>query len=269
MAILKTQGISQYYEVFGNPTNPPVLLVAGLGGTGKSWITQINRFAKDYYVIVPDHRGTGQSTHTIEGHTTQQLATDMASLLEYLDVGQVHVVGSSTGGAIAQYMALDYPDMIRSLTLTSTFARFDAFMQRQFEVRRKMAYEWDRYSTLSGYSLFLFSPRYTRENPDSVAAWIDRAAAQATGPVDKEIAVKRIDMIAAHDTLSRLSDIYKPTLVLCGDRNLCTPLPLSEEIVKAMPKAELVIFQDAGELIEIEKADEFFENVNDFIKRHQ
>jgi aminoacrylate hydrolase len=46
MATLNTQGISLYYEVFGNPSNRPVLLVAGLGGSGKSWSTQIDRFAK-------------------------------------------------------------------------------------------------------------------------------------------------------------------------------------------------------------------------------
>src|SRR5579883_3049158 len=105
MATLNTQDISLYYEVYGNPAHPPVLLVSGLGGTGKSWSTQIKRFAADYYVVVPDHRGTGQSTHAHSGHTTVQLATDMASLVEHLALGPMHVVGASTGGAIAQYMA--------------------------------------------------------------------------------------------------------------------------------------------------------------------
>src|SRR5438132_89102 len=61
MAILNTQGISLYYEVYGDPANPAMLLLSGLGGTGRSWSTQIDRFATDYYVVVPDHRGTGQS----------------------------------------------------------------------------------------------------------------------------------------------------------------------------------------------------------------
>lgn len=269
MATLNTHGISQYYEVFGDPANSPVLLVSGLGGTGKSWNTQIDRFAKDHYVIVPDQRGTGQSTHAEDGYTTQQLAADMASLVEHLAMGQVHVVGSSTGGAIAQYMALDHPHTVRTLTIASSFARFDAFMQLEFEVRRKMAAEWDRYAMFSGYALFLFSPRYTREHPDRVATWIDRLAKQSTMPEDQEIALKRIDMIAAHDALSRLGEIRQPMLVLCGDRNLCTPLPQSEEIAHAVPGAELIIFQDAGELIEIEKEEEFFRIVSTFIKRHQ
>jgi aminoacrylate hydrolase len=269
MATLNTQGISLYYEVFGKPSNPPVLLVSGLGGVGKSWGPQIERFAQSHYLLLPDQRGTGQSTRAEDGYTTQQLAADMASLLEHLGVGPAHVVGSSTGGAIAQYMALNHAHTVRSLTISSSFARFDAFTRREFEVRRKMAVEWDRSTLFSGYSLFLFSPRYTREHPDRVTAWIERAAAHPTQPNDREIALKRIDMIMAHDALSRLGEITQPTLVLCGEHNFCTPLPLSEEIAQAIPGAEFVVFEDAGELVELEKEEEFFQVVNAFIGRHQ
>ena len=75
-------------------------------------------------------------------------------------------------------------------------------------------------------------------------------------------------MIAAYDAFSRLGDISQPSLVLCGDHNFCTPLPCSEEIARAMPDAELVVFEDTGELIEIEKEQEFFEVVSGFIARH-
>jgi aminoacrylate hydrolase len=186
-----------------------------------------------------------------------------------LALGPVHVVGSSTGGAIAQYMALDHPKTVRSLTIESSFARFDAFARREFEVRRKMAAEWDRHLMFSGYSLFLFSPRYTREHPDCVKEWIERATAHPTGPEDRKIGLKRIDMIAAHDALPRLCDIQQPSLILCGDHNFCTPLPLSEEIARAIPRAELVVLDAAGELIELEKEEQFFQIVSSFIERHQ
>ena len=268
MATLNTQGISVYYEVLGSCANPPVLLVSGLGGAGKSWGPQVERFAERYQVILPDQRGTGQTTHASDGYTTQQLAADMACLVQHLSLGPMHVVGSSTGGAIGQYMALNHPATVRSLTLASSFARFDAFTRREFEVRRKMAAEWDRHAMFSGYALFLFSPRYTREHPDRVAAWIEAAAAHPATAEDREIGLRRIDMITAHDALSRLGDIRQPVLVLCGDRNLCTPLPLSEEIARAVPGAELVVLHDAGELIELEKENEFFQLVDAFIKQY-
>ena len=90
------------------------------------------------------------------------------------------MVDSSTGRAIAQYLALNYPETVRSLTMASSFARFDAFTQREFAVRRKMAAEWDRHTLFSAYALFHFSPRYTREHPGCVAEWIERAAPSPT-----------------------------------------------------------------------------------------
>ena len=268
MATMKTEGIDLYYELLGNPANPPVLLISGLGGVGKSWGPQIGLFAERYHVILPDQRGTGRSTHAEDGYTTAQLAADMASLIEHLASGPVHVVGASTGGAIAQWLALNHPELVHTLTFASSFARFDAFTRREFEVRRKMAAEWDRRDMFAGYALFLFSPRYTCEHPEQVTQWIERAASSPTEPHDREIALKRIDMIAAHDALARLGEIDKPTLVICGDRNLCTPLPLSEEIAAAVPGAELVVLQDAGELIELERPERFFEIVSTFITRN-
>ena len=268
MPKLDTQGISLYYERLGNLANPPVLLISGLGGIGKSWGPQVALFAERYHIILPDQRGTGQTTHAADGYTTPQLATDMASLIEHVALGPVHVVGSSTGGAVAQHLALEHPARVRSLTIASSFARFDDFMRREFEVRRKMAAEWDRRDMFAGYALFLFSPRFTREHPEQVADWIDRATNAPTEAGDREIALKRIDMIAAHDALPRVGQIGKPTLVICGDRNLCTPLPLSEEIAQGVPGAELVVIPDAGELIELEKPEKFFEVVSTFITKH-
>lgn len=55
---------------------------------------------------------------------------------------------------------------------------------------------------------------------------------------------------------------------MCGNNNHCTPRPLSEKITESIPGAELVIIDDAGELIEIEQAERFFQVVSDFIERH-
>lgn len=268
MPALMTNGISVFYEVHGNPANPPLLMVTGLGGVGTAWGSQIERFASDYFVIVPDHRGTGRTTHTLEGHTTAQLADDMVSLLAHLEVGPAHVVGASTGGAIAQYMALNHPQSVRTLTLSSTWARFDAFTRAEFQARRKMAAEWSRAELYPAYALFLFSPRFWRQNPERVQAWIARAVNHPEQPGDRDIALARIDMIMAHDTHARLNEIAHPTLVVCAELNLCTPLPLSEELARGIPHAELVVIRDAGELVDIERPDEFFDVVRSFVGRH-
>lgn len=268
MATLKINDITLYYELLGDSTNPPVLMISGLGGVGKSWGPQIKLFSEKYYVILPDQRGTGQTTHADDGYSTIQLADEMAALIGEVNLGPVHVVGASTGGAIAQYLALNYPDIVRSITISSSFARFDEYMHRQFTIRRKMAAEWDWPEMYAGFSLFLFCPRFTREQPAKVNAWIERAVINPRQKNDREIGLKRIDMIATHDALARLNEIKQPVLVICGNKNMCTPLPLSEEIVSAIPQAEFVLINEAGELIEIEKPEEYFERVSEFIDRY-
>ena len=60
MSKLETQGISLHYELFGDRHKPPLMLIAGLGGTGAGWGPQIERFAVDHFVILPDHRAPGK-----------------------------------------------------------------------------------------------------------------------------------------------------------------------------------------------------------------
>lgn len=269
MATLQLQGIDQYYETHGDPSHPPVLLIAGLGGTGASWASQVQRFAERYYVILPDQRGTGRTTHASGGYSTGQLASDLIDLLDELGTGAVHVVGSSTGGAIAQEIVLARPDVVHSLTLASSFGKFDPFMEREFQVRRRIAAEWDRKAVMSAYALFLFSPRFTFDQPDQVEEWISRASGNPVQDGDVEIGLLRVDMIAAHDALGRLNEIATPTLVLSGTANACTTLPNSETLARRIPGARLVTFENAGELIEIEHADEFFATVSGFIDEHE
>jgi aminoacrylate hydrolase len=265
MAALETQGISLHYELFGDRRKPPVMLISGLGGTGASWDTQTERFAKDHFVVLPDHRGTGRTTATADGYTIAQLALDMVSLLEHLDLGPTHLVGSSTGGAIAQVMALDHAPLVRSVTMSSSFARAESYLRREFALRRELMAEADLRTVYSCYALFLFSPAYATAHPEVVEAWIDRAASR---PADRAIALKRIDMIMAHDVLSRLKDIGQPTLVMCGDCDFCTPLFLSEEMARAIPGAALAILPGGGHFIHDEQEERYFETVRDFIARH-
>jgi aminoacrylate hydrolase len=264
MATFDTQGISLYYETYGARGKPPILLVSGLGGAGTSWGFYAERFAKDYLVVIPDQRGTGKTTRSEDGYSTPQLATDLASLLSHLDVGPAHVVGTSTGGAIAQMMALDHPDVVRSITLASSFAKPDAYLRREFELRRKLMADADLHTVYTCYALFLFSPRFTRENPERVSAWVDRCA---SGTPEREVALKRIDMIMAHDALVRLGQVRKPTLVIGGDQDFCTPPHLSDELVAGILGAERVVLP-GGHMIHEERADLFFDAVRAFIELH-
>lgn len=240
---------------------PPVMLLTGLGGVGRGWGRHVDLFAEHSDVVVPDHPGTGDSDRP-ERFTLSHHAEAMAGLVRHLDLGPTHIVGSSTGGAIAQIMALDHPDTVRSIALVSSWARPDDFFRHQFAVRKDVLTRLGSAAYAATSALFLFSPQFFRDHYNEVSRWVDVASGG-----DPEVMSARIDMILAHDALDRLGDIATPALVLVGSADGCTPPHLSAELARAIPEAESRVLE-GGHLIYKEAVEEFHAAISEFISRH-
>jgi len=256
--------ITLHYEQAGE-RGSPVLLLTGLGGVGRSWGPQIALFARDHRVFAPDHRGAGSSTKARDGYSIERHADDIASFVSALELGPVHLVGLSTGGAIGQVLALDHRDTIATLTLASTWARGDAYFRRQMEARKRMLVDSGLRAGVEANALFLFSPEFHREHPDRIEAWVE---ASSSGSFNREIALARIDMVMAHDQLARLGGISCPVLIVVGKRDTCTPMYFSEELRSTIPAAEFATLE-AGHFSCLEKPEEFHRCVAAFIDRHE
>src|SRR5579863_3862468 len=102
-----------YYERQG--AGFPVLFISGLGGQGSYWRDQVPAFAKVFDVVLHDHRGVGQSDHSRIPYTIERMALDVVELMNALGIERAHVVGHSTGGAIAQTLALEHPERLASM----------------------------------------------------------------------------------------------------------------------------------------------------------
>jgi pimeloyl-ACP methyl ester carboxylesterase len=138
-------GLDICYETFGDPDDPPVLLIMGLGAPMNWWSTDFceRLAARNFFVIRYDHRDTGRSTKLRQHRVTKldivragvlgrgrvpytigDLAVDATQLLDALDIKQAHVVGVSMGGMIGQTLAIDHRDRVLSLTsMMSTTGR--------------------------------------------------------------------------------------------------------------------------------------------------
>src|SRR5258707_13484772 len=99
---------SLYYERHG--LGFPVVFISGLGGFGSFWKDQVAAFGKRFEVITFDHRGIGQSDESRIGYTVERMATDVVRLLDRLEIKRSHGVGHSTGGAVAQILAIKRPN---------------------------------------------------------------------------------------------------------------------------------------------------------------
>ncbi|MFD0531631.1 alpha/beta fold hydrolase [Kitasatospora arboriphila] len=118
-------GVELCTESFGDPADPPVLLVMGIGASMLWWEEGFCRLLAGgrRFVIRYDHRDTGRSTTYPPGrpgYTGADLVADAARVLDGHGIPAAHVVGVSAGGALAQLLALDDPGRVLSLVLIST-----------------------------------------------------------------------------------------------------------------------------------------------------
>jgi pimeloyl-ACP methyl ester carboxylesterase len=123
-----------YYERQG--VGFPVMLVSGLAGFASFWHDQAVAFAKNFDVITHDHRGIGQSDLTRSGFTVDRMAADVIGLMDALEIERAHIVGHSTGGAIAQILAVEHPKRLASVVLSATWTKPDAYFRRLFALRK-------------------------------------------------------------------------------------------------------------------------------------
>ena len=128
------RGITLCYDDFGDPADPPVLLIMGLATQMIGWDEEFceQLAERGFHVLRFDNRDIGRSTHMDfrpatagqllrrrlppEQYTLSAMATDTAGLIRELEIGPAHVVGASMGGMIAQTLAAERPELVRSLT---------------------------------------------------------------------------------------------------------------------------------------------------------
>ena len=229
-----------YYEETGR--GEPLLLVPGLSGRGSFWAGQVPDLARDFRVVVHDHRGTARSSHSRIRYSVEQMTDDLVRLMDALGIEAAHLVGHSTGGAIGQVLALEHPRRLRSLVLSATWAGPDPYFQRLFESRKGVLLSQGVEAYVRASALFMTPPAWISAN-DALLTEQHKAALAEAAPV--EVTASRIDAILRHDRRARLGDIRVPTLVVVAQDDIITPRFYSEELASRVPGAKLVVL-DAG-----------------------
>jgi pimeloyl-ACP methyl ester carboxylesterase len=251
------------YEVQGE--GDWLVLVGGYAsGNWQAWGAQLTELAKSFRVLAFDNRGIGESDVPDYPYTTLMMARDTLGLMDHLGIERAHVFGKSLGGNIAQWMALEQPQKVRSAVMTSTFAKPD---QR----RANMVRWWMATAEGAGYDkLFpgLMTYFYTAEFYDANIASIERT-------VQALIAAKRPikgflhmgDSILTHDTMDRMGEIKVPCLLMGGADDIITPARQMEEMGRRIPNAEVRIFPSTLHGFMVERPDAF-NMIVEFLKRH-
>jgi pimeloyl-ACP methyl ester carboxylesterase len=259
-------GIELEYETFGDPGDQPLVLISGLATQMISWLEPFCELlvSRGFFVIRFDNRDVGLSTWMEaagppdiaaalrgEGHPAYQLddmAADVAGLLDSLGIPAAHLVGASMGGFIAQLVAINHPDRVMSLTsIMSGPGGSD-------EVE----------PTPEGAAVLIAAPPDTREERIELAMTIHRTLAgagdQLDGGVERARAERSIDrayyplgvgrqlvaIMAAGSRLEGLKRLRVPTLVVHGTDDILVPIENGRRVAAAVPGARLLEIQGMG-----------------------
>lgn len=200
----------------------PLLLIAGTGYPGGTWHPDlVEALAARHTVVTFDHRGTGATAPAPGRYSTRSFAADALGLLDALGLEPAHVVGHSMGGRVAQWMALEHPDRVRSLVLAATGPgqfRSDRPVTRGVPVHVVLELVdkgYERYMRDHIAATF-FTPEFARDHPD-VVAWLHDAFWRDRP--DLENYLRHVVARQEHQTADRLAEIRVPTLILVGDRD--------------------------------------------------
>jgi pimeloyl-ACP methyl ester carboxylesterase len=232
--------------------HPALVLIHGAGGTHLHWPPELRRMKGEvvYSLDLPGHGGSGgEVAGSIDGY-----ARKLEEWLELLDLEAVVLVGHSMGGAISMMAALESPQHVRGLVLVGSGARLRVSPQILALTEDEGLY---------------------RQAAELVTKWAFSSHADSRM---KELAQKRMSEVPAHvlhadfvacdhfDIMERLSEISAPTLVLCGDQDQMTPVKYSQYLAENIPHTRLVVIEDAGHMVMLEKPQEIVKHIRHFIQ---
>ncbi|HTB71189.1 MAG TPA: alpha/beta fold hydrolase [Solirubrobacteraceae bacterium] len=247
MTLIDAGEIQLDYERSGS--GPPLLLIMGMSGTALHWGEPFLELLRgDFDVIAYDHRGVGASSRLDGKVTIRQMADDAAALMDALELDSAHVMGISMGGMVAQELALNHRQAIRTLTLGCTYCGGPGSALASEAVMSKLAAAMasgDRERALrAGWEINVSAAMATDEEVYASFREIGNRRAVAV-----DVIMQQLQACATHDTQERLPELAGlPTLVIHGTEDELLPVQNGRLIASRIPGARLEIFDGVGHL---------------------
>jgi 3-oxoadipate enol-lactonase len=262
MPSVKLGNINMYYEVHGDGES--LVLIQGLSLDSSAWVNQISAFSQKYRVIVFDNRGVGQSDSPTIPYSTEMMADDTVELLKLLNIKNAHILGFSMGGMIAQQIALKYPELVKSLILITTGAKFPARAKYLTKLWLKMLEEQVSTETrLQEICLWVFTDEFF-EDEARVTAAVNLGLNNPHPQLNHGFA-GQVAALLQHDTQDKINQISAPTLVLIGKDEIFIPVDFSEELATHIPNAKLVVLEQGSHNHWLEFPEPFNQAVMQFL----
>lgn len=267
MPFVSTNGVRLSYQRSGQ--GEPVLLIMGLGAGGRVWTTYqtpaLNRAG--YETIVFDNRGIAPSDAPAGRYALSDMVADTRGLIEALDLGPCHIVGSSMGAVIAQELAIDAPHLVRSEVLIATRARSDAARRAQRAADQALRESGVRLPPQYGAVravLEMLSPA-TLNDDAAVSGWLEifQLSGGGDGTADGQ---SWVDTVV--DRREALRNITVPCRAVGFSDDLKCPPHLVAEVADAIPDCDFVEIPGCGHLGNLEQPEAVNTAIIEFLEKN-
>jgi len=264
----KLNGVDLEYEVKGS--GEPVLFISPVLADGFVPLSSERALADGYRLILYHKRGWGGSTHTPAPVSVADHAVDAAALLEHLDVPRAHIVGHSSGGAIALQMALDRPEIVHSLVLLEpsllSVPGAQAFLQKAGPALEAYA-AGDHEKALA-----IFMTAVSGVDWNTCRAVVDEcipgAVADALKDADTFFGVELPALTRWTFDARSAAAISQPALSVVGSETQPLWLEIAELFRSWLPRVEECRIEGVGHLLHIQRPEPVARGIARFLAHH-
>ena len=266
--IARANGIDIWTEDFGNPGDPPLLLIMGASAQGIYWPEHLVQRLVDRgrYVIRYDNRDTGQSTCfdlATDPYTLDDMAADAVGVLDAYGIAAADVAGASMGGMIVQALAIRYRDRIRSATIIMSSPLSGGGEQVELAADGLPGPDpaW-----MEATMAMMTAPLETREQKIDMRVEMFRRLVGSAEPFNearqRDIATREVDRAANFEAMNnhalaigmssppdrrpQLAELEVAALVVHGTEDPILPYPHGVALAETIPGATLMTLEGAG-----------------------
>ncbi|WP_061996279.1 alpha/beta hydrolase [Clostridium sp. ATCC 25772] len=230
------------YICFGNGQKN-LIVIPGLGdglktvkGTAVILAMTYREYAKNYKVYFFSRKNKLE-----EGYSTKDMAKDQAEVMKKLGICKASIMGVSQGGMIAQYIAIDYPELIDKLVLAVT-------VSRQNETLKSVVRSWVSMAEKNDYKGIVITTAEKSYSDKNIKKYrlLYPILSRFGKPKDFSRFIIQAKACISHNTYNELNRINCETLVIGGDSDKVVGKNSSEEIAERITDSKLVILKGIG-----------------------
>ena len=240
----------------------PIIFIHGFPFDKLMWQPQLDLFGKNHRVIAYDIRGFGKSTLGSVQGSINLFADDLVSFMDGLKIGKAIVCGLSMGGYILLNAIIRYPQRFDAIILSDTQCIADSFEAKE---KRKKAISQIVAGKINDFAMGFIANIFSDETKKTKGDVVEKIRSTILSTRAEAVTATLSVLAEREDLCSSISQIEVPALIICGKKDVVTPVEQAEFLHDTIPNSQLKIIDNAGHMSNLEKPDEFNLHIVEFL----